>query len=77
MNFIYTYRRFKDIVSKKQSEWYSFKHLFDIYDYYDKNKDIIKKDEKIKNRLLEYSYLYYKEVFFYFDNEDNILLKEY
>lgn len=77
MNFIYTYKRFKDIVPKEQSEWYSFKHLFDIYDYYDKNKHIIKKDEKIRKRLLEYSYLYYKEVFSYFDNEDNILLKEY
>ncbi len=77
MNFIYTYKRFKDKVPKERSEWYSFKHLFDIYDYYYKNQNIIENNSKIKNRLLNYSYLYYKEVFQSFDNNDNILLKEY
>ncbi len=77
MNFIYTYRRFKDKVPRERSEWYGFKHLFDIYDYYYKNQDIIKNNETIKKRLLEYSYLYYKEVFQFFDNENDILLKEY
>ena len=77
MNFIYTYFRFKNKATKNQSEWYAFKHLFDIYDSYFKNIDIVKKNEKIKQELLKYAYLYYVKVFQDFDNENNILLKKY
>lgn len=77
MNFIHTYNRLKETVPKERSEWYSFKHLFDIYDYYDKNRRIVENDSRIKERLLGWSYLYYKEVFQEFDNQDGVLLKEY
>ena len=51
--------------------------MFDIYDSYFKNIDIVKKNEKIKQELLKYAYLYYVKVFQDFDNENNILLKKY
>ena len=70
-NFIYSYRRFKNQATEDQSYFYAYKHLFDIYDFFYKNRDHIENDDKIKERLLNYSYLYYSEVFLKFDTTDN------
>ena len=76
MNFIRTYKKLKDVVSKERRENYAFKHLIDIYRDYSKNWVQIQ-ENNLNDELLEYSYLYYREVFKEFDNVNKDVLKKY
>lgn len=75
MNFIRTYDRMHNEVSKEKNTSYAFKHLFDIYKDYSKNWIAIK-ENNLTEELFSYSRLYYDKVFKNFDTDDKEVLKK-